>query len=80
MPHRIAEMDSPDWRGAAEQLKQLRQRLVAILTDAPTDAIDRQATRMAEELLSDPVFKAEMQELLRDAFRRALQSLTEGQP
>jgi uncharacterized protein YejL (UPF0352 family) len=73
-------MDSPDWRGAAEQLKQLRQRLADLIAEAHPDAIDRQATRMAEELLSDPVFKAQMQALLREAFCRALQSLTERQP
>jgi hypothetical protein len=43
-------------------------------------AIDRQAEEMAHELLRDPEFKAEMQALMREAFARALKSLTEAQP
>lgn len=53
-----------------------RRSVVAVLDRA----IDRQAEAMAEELLRDPAFRAEMQALMREAFRRALQSLTEPQP
>jgi hypothetical protein len=40
-------------------------------------AVDRQAEVMADELLREPAFRQEMQALMREAFRRALHSLTE---
>ena len=43
-------------------------------------AIDKVAEEMAQDLLRDPVFRAELQELVRVAFQQALKDLNEPAP
>lgn len=56
--------------------KQTAESIVSVLNRS----IDRWAEEMAHDLLRDPDFRAEMQELLRAAFRQALKDLNEPVP
>jgi hypothetical protein len=43
-------------------------------------ATDRIADKMAQEILKDPAFKAELKEMIRQAFRHTVARLNEPQP
>ena len=55
---------------------QARHGLVGIFSKA----VDRVAEEMAQDLLRDPAFRAELQELVRVAFQQALKDLHEPAP
>jgi uncharacterized membrane-anchored protein YjiN (DUF445 family) len=54
----------------------VERQVTASLVTTVGRTIDRVAEELAADLLRDPAFRTQMQDLIRVAFRRALESLT----
>jgi hypothetical protein len=58
----------------------VRQRTAMSLFGVLSKTVDKVAEEMAQDLLRDPAFRAEMTQLIHDAFQAALKGLQDPAP